>query len=63
MVPLYTQDRPDNIAYILGNAGCKLLLFEGAEQWDALAEVRGQLGGVSRFLSLKPVRRRRASRA
>ena len=23
VVPLYTQDRPDNIAYIIGNAGCK----------------------------------------
>lgn len=55
VVPLYTQDRPDNIAYILGNAGCKLLLFEGREQWDALAEVRGQLDGVTRFLSLKAV--------
>src|SRR5687767_8688833 len=53
VVPLYTQDRPDNIAYILGNAGCRLLLIEGQEQWDALSEVRGQLGGVTRFLSLK----------
>lgn len=55
VVPLYTQDRADNIAYILGNAGCKLLLFEGREQWDALAEVRGQLSGVTRFLSLQAV--------
>src|SRR5688572_17997139 len=32
-VPLYTQDRPDNIAYILNNSNCKLLLFENEEQW------------------------------
>jgi len=55
VVPLYTQDRPDNIAYILGNAGCKALLFEGAEEWKALAEVRGQLGALVRFLAVKPV--------
>ena len=29
VVPLYTQDRPDNVAYILNDAGCKVLLFEG----------------------------------
>lgn len=55
VVPLYTQDRPDHIAYILGNAGCKVLLFEGPEQWDAMAEVRDQLGGLTRMLSVKPL--------
>ncbi|HET7160354.1 MAG TPA: AMP-binding protein, partial [Burkholderiales bacterium] len=55
VVPLYIQDRPENIAYILGNAGCKLLLIEGAEQWKALLEVREQLGGVKRMVSVKPV--------
>jgi long-chain acyl-CoA synthetase len=55
VVPLYTQDRPDNIAYILGNAGCKVFLFEGQEQWSALAEVRDQLGGLVRMLAVKPL--------
>ena len=55
VVPLYLQDRPDNIAYILNNAGCRMLLFEGPEQWAALAEVRDQLGGLVRLLSLKPI--------
>lgn len=53
VVPLYTQDRPDNVAYIMNNAGCKVLLFEGSEQWSALAEVRDQLGGLVRILSVK----------
>ena len=52
VVPLYTQDRPDNIAYILNDAGCKLLLFEGPEQWSTLAEVHDQLGGLARLLSV-----------
>ena len=55
VVPLYTQDRCDNIAYIVGNAGCKLLLLEGAEQWEALEPVRNQLGGVVRFVAVKDV--------
>lgn len=55
VVPLYTQDRPDNIAYILCNAGCKVLLLEGPEQWKALASVREQLGGLVRILSVKPI--------
>jgi long-chain acyl-CoA synthetase len=55
VVPLYTQDRPDNIAYILNDAGCKLLLFEGPEQWSTLAEVHDQLGGLARLLSVKAI--------
>jgi long-chain acyl-CoA synthetase len=53
VVPLYTQDRPDNIAYVLNDAGCKLLLLENGEQWNTLAQVRDQLAGVQRFLTVK----------
>ena len=56
VVPLYTVDRPDNIAYIINDAGVKVLLFENAEQWQALRTVRDQLGGVLRFVSIDPVR-------
>ena len=55
VVPLYIQDRAENVAYILNDAGCKVLLFEGQEQWDALSDVRGQLGGIVRFVSVKAV--------
>jgi len=55
VVPLYTQDRPDNSAYIIRDAGCKLLLFEGAEQWRALATVRDELGPLVRLLAVKPL--------
>jgi long-chain acyl-CoA synthetase len=53
VVPLYTQDRPDNVAYILNDAGCKLLLFEGFEQWQGFAEVRDQLAGLTRILAVQ----------
>ncbi|MBI3938629.1 MAG: long-chain fatty acid--CoA ligase [Betaproteobacteria bacterium] len=55
VVPLYTQDRPENVAYIINDAGCKVLLFEGLEQWQALNEVHGQLQGLDRILSVKPL--------
>jgi len=55
VVPLYTQDRPDNVAYIISDAGCKVLLVEGAEQWQALSDVKGQLAGLARVLTVNPV--------
>jgi long-chain acyl-CoA synthetase len=55
-VPLYTSDRPDNVAYIMHNAGAKLFFFEEPETWDAFSEVKGQLDGVKRLISLKPLK-------
>jgi long-chain acyl-CoA synthetase len=55
VVPLYTQDRPDNVAYILNDSGSKVLLIEGPEQWQQLAQVKEQLGGLVRIVSLLPV--------
>jgi len=55
VVPLYTQDRPENVAYIIHDSGCKVLLIEGAEQWQALAEVKGQLGSLVRILTVNPI--------
>ena len=55
VVPLYTMDRPDNMAYIVNDADVKVLVFETDEQWQALCTVRDQLGGVARFVSLDQV--------
>ncbi len=55
VVPLYTVDRPDNLAYIIGNADAKVVVFETPEQWQALQTVREQLQGVQRFVSLQKV--------
>ncbi|MBI5007417.1 MAG: long-chain fatty acid--CoA ligase [Nitrosomonadales bacterium] len=52
VVPLYTVDRADNIAYIVNDAQAKVLLFETAEQWKELSNVVGQMGCVQRFISL-----------
>ena len=55
VVPLYVEDRPENFAYILGDAGVKVLLVEGAEHWKRLSEVRARLGGLKRIVSVKPI--------
>ena len=55
VVPLYTQDRAENVAYILQNAGAKLLLLGNQEHWDSLQPIRDQLGFVNRIVSLKHI--------
>jgi long-chain acyl-CoA synthetase len=55
VVPLYTQDRAENVAYIIQDSGCKALLIEGAEQWQELSQVKGQLASLVRILTLHPV--------
>ncbi|MDD4928248.1 MAG: AMP-dependent synthetase/ligase [Gallionella sp.] len=55
-VPLYTVDRPDNIAYIVNDSDARVLLFETAEQWQALRTVRDRIGGVARFISIDTMR-------
>ncbi|MDP1996028.1 MAG: AMP-binding protein, partial [Gallionella sp.] len=55
IVPLYTVDRPDNIAYIVNDADVKVLLFENAEQWQALRTVRDQMRSVLCFVSIDEI--------
>jgi long-chain acyl-CoA synthetase len=52
VVPLYTVDRADNIAYIVNDAEVKVMLFETSSQWNELSGVVGQMGCVQRFISL-----------
>ena len=52
VVPLYTEDRQDSVAYIIKDAGVKVLLFENAEQWQALRSVCAQLPCMQRMISL-----------
>jgi len=54
-VPLFVDDRPDNVAFILNDAGVKLIVIEGEEHWKRLKTVRDQLGSLKRILTVKPV--------
>jgi len=55
VVPLYLDDRPENTAYILNNAGVKLLYLCGAEQWERLLTVHDRLAALVRIVTQKPV--------
>lgn len=51
-VPLYTDDRPDNIAYILSETDVHILLVQDAGRWRRLAEVVADDGPLTRVLLL-----------
>ncbi|MGH8772404.1 MAG: AMP-dependent synthetase/ligase, partial [Burkholderiales bacterium] len=51
-VPLYTQDRPDNVAYIIKDCGAKLLLVEKIEHWKVLEESGCDFSSLQRVLCL-----------
>ncbi len=53
-VPLYTVDRPDNVAYILADCSARLVLFDTQEQWDQFRVLKIDLPGVERILVLNP---------
>jgi len=51
-VPLYTDDRPDNIAYILKEADVCMLLVQDAGRWRRLSKVVPEDGPLKRILLL-----------
>lgn len=54
-VPLYTNDRAENIGYILQDAGVRLLLLENDQQWQDLQQIRNQLAGLNRIVTMEKV--------
>lgn len=54
-VPLYTEDRPENVAYIVHDAGVKLLVVDGRRQWRRLQEVSEKLEGLLRIVSIQTI--------
>jgi long-chain acyl-CoA synthetase len=53
-VPLYLDDRPDNAAWIIDNAGARLLLVEGRFQHRKVAEIVATSQKLERVISLLP---------
>ncbi len=54
-VPLFVDDRPDNVAFILEDADVKVIVIDGEEHWKRLKTVREQLTTLKLILSVKPV--------
>ena len=52
-VPLYTNDRHENIEWILQDAGVRLLMVESQDQWRTLSHISEHLAGMTRIVSLE----------
>jgi long-chain acyl-CoA synthetase len=52
-VPLYTSDRPDNVAYILQDCGAKLLLIDSATHWHPIHEAANLSSTLTRIVTIR----------
>ncbi|MEK6748230.1 MAG: long-chain fatty acid--CoA ligase [Pseudomonadota bacterium] len=55
VVPLYPNDRPDNISYIVNDAQIKLLLIENNDQWQNVQPVMREFPATFRVVSVAPL--------
>jgi long-chain acyl-CoA synthetase len=53
VVPLYARDNPENLAYILNDCGCRLLVLDDGEQWHQLRQCSGPLPALERVVCLE----------
>lgn len=53
VIPLYTDDRVENAAYVIDDAGIRLLLLEHSGQWQEFVAIRDQIQGLQRVVLLK----------
>ncbi|MCW9024731.1 MAG: long-chain fatty acid--CoA ligase [Gammaproteobacteria bacterium] len=55
VVPLYINDRAENVAYIIKDAGVKLLLIEHKSHWDELCDIYKELENIIRIVTLEKI--------
>jgi long-chain acyl-CoA synthetase len=55
VVPLYTEDRAENAAYILRDSGARLLLLEDQTQWQIFYKLRAQMDDLFRIVMINSV--------
>ena len=54
-VPLYTNDRAENVAYIIDDADIRLLLIQGQEHWDSLKNAIKDKASLARIVSIDTI--------
>lgn len=54
-VPLYTNDRAENVAYIIQNAGIKVMLVQNQRQWRQLSQIESIRQALQCVVSAVPV--------
>lgn len=52
VVPLYVNDRPENVAYILENTDARLFVCPGVTCWEHLEPVFNRLTGLKRIVTI-----------
>ncbi|WP_136797079.1 AMP-dependent synthetase/ligase [Desulfosediminicola ganghwensis] len=52
VVPLYVNDRPENIGYIMKDTGARLFLCPGSTCWDHLSPVFNQIESLKRIITI-----------
>ncbi len=52
VVPLFVNDRPENVAYVLSDSGTRLLLIENIAQWGEFEAVCQRLGDALHVWSI-----------
>ncbi len=55
VIPLYTADRPENAAYVLQDAGARILLVEDLPQWEAFGNVRKLTSDLVRVITIQGI--------
>jgi long-chain acyl-CoA synthetase len=55
VVPLYTNDRAENLGYIIDDANIQLMLIDNKEHWDCLSEVYHRMANIKTILSVSPI--------
>lgn len=55
VVPLYTNDRAENLGYIIQDADVELILIDNKEHWDTLSEVYHRLADIKTIISVNPI--------
>ena len=53
VVPLYVNDSPENLAYVLEDSGASLLLIQGSRQWQQFVQVAHRLRDLRRVVMLE----------
>jgi long-chain acyl-CoA synthetase len=54
-VPIFANDRPDDVSWILDDADCRALLIDGLQQWLALAPIHARLAELVAVIALRDV--------
>ncbi|MCW8929440.1 MAG: long-chain fatty acid--CoA ligase [Gammaproteobacteria bacterium] len=55
VVPLYPNDRPENIAYILKDANVKALITENSKQVESLSSINQQLNQLTALITVEEI--------